>query len=83
MSSKYRPEMTDTGLHPTIEVSAVDEYQNVRETHIADERPLTLYIDSHEIVTLMTLGMAPELLTLGYVKNQGRPFLVVAPPWQL
>lgn len=70
-TTRYRPEMTDTGLHPTIAVSAVDEYQNVREMDIADERPLTLYIDSHEIVTLMTLGMAPELLALGYVRNQG------------
>ena len=59
MSQKYRPEMTNTGLHPTIAVTAVDEYQNVREMDIADERPLTLYIDSHEIVTLMTLGQAP------------------------
>ena len=71
MSENYRPEMTDTGLHPTIAVTAVDEYQNMREMDIADERPLTLYIDSHEIVTLMTLGMEPELLTLGYVRNQG------------
>ena len=71
MGARYRPEMTSTGLHPTLAVTAVDEYQNVREMDIADERPLTLYIDSHEIVTLMTLGMAPELLALGYVKNQG------------
>jgi len=71
MPSKFRPELTDTGLDPTIAVTAVDEYQNVREMHIADERPLTLYIDRHEIVTLMTLGNYPELLTLGYIKNQG------------
>ena len=71
MSSKFRPVLTDTGLDPTIAVTAVDEYQNVREMHIADERPLTIYIDRHEIVTLMTLGNYPELLTLGYIKNQG------------
>src|SRR3990172_1356941 len=71
MLSKFRQELTDTGLDPTIAVTAVDEYQNVREMHIADERPLTLYIDRHEIVTLMTLGNYPELLTLGYIKNQG------------
>ena len=39
--------------------------------NIADERPLTIYVDSYEIVTLMTLGKTPELLTLGYLKNQG------------
>ena len=71
MPSNFRPEMTDTGLDPTIAVTAVDERQNVREMYIADERPLTIYIDRHELVTLMTLGNFPELLTLGYIKNQG------------
>lgn len=70
-SSTYQPEMTHAGLVPTIAVQAVDEYQNMREMHIADERPLTIYVDSYEIVTLMTLGTQPELLTLGYLKNQG------------
>lgn len=71
MPSNFRPEMSDTGLDPTKAVTAVDEYQNVLEMHIADERPLTIYLDRHEIVTLMTLGNFPELLTLGYIKNQG------------
>ena len=39
--------------------------------HVADERPLTIYLDSFEIVTLMTIGTHPELLSLGYLKNQG------------
>ena len=56
---------------PTQAVLATDEYQNTRELHIAAERPLTIYIDSYEIVTLMTLGTQPELLALGYIKNQG------------
>ena len=71
MPTQYRPEMTDAGLDPTLSVEAIDEYQNTRELHIAEERPLTLYIDSYEIVTLMTLGTQPELLALGYIKNQG------------
>lgn len=71
MSARYRPEMTQAGLPPTQAVSAVDEYQNIREQHIADERPLTIYLDRYEVVTLMTLGTQPELLTLGYLKNQG------------
>ena len=70
MSSKYSPAMTDAGLQPTRKVHAKDEYKNTRELNIAEERPLTIYIDSYEIVTLMTLGTRPELLTLGYVKNQ-------------
>ncbi|MBI2970587.1 MAG: formate dehydrogenase accessory sulfurtransferase FdhD [Gammaproteobacteria bacterium] len=70
-SASYRPEMTDAGLKPTVPVTAVDEYRNVREMDIADERPLTIYVDSYEIVTLMTLGSHPELLALGYLRNQG------------
>ncbi len=65
------PQMTQAGLEPAVAVDAVDEYQNTRELLIADERPLTIYIDGYEIVTLMTLGSLPELLTLGYLKNQG------------
>ena len=65
------PELTQAGLNPTVAVSAMDEYQNIKEMRVADERPLTIYIDSYEIVTLMTLGSQPELLTLGYLKNQG------------
>lgn len=71
MPTPYRPEMTNAGLQPTQAVNAIDEYQNIREVHIADERPLTIYLDRYEIVTLMTLGTHPELLTLGYLKNQG------------
>lgn len=68
---RYCPDMTSAGLEPTIAVTAVDEYQNRRQMNIAGERPLTIYIDSYEIVTLMTLGTYPELLTLGYLRNQG------------
>src|SRR5713101_1826346 len=39
-------------------------------TAIAGEHPLTLYVDKREIVTLMTLGHAPEALAIGYLRNQ-------------
>ena len=71
MPAPHRPRMTRAGLKPTRAVLATDEYQNTRELQIAEERPLTLYLDSYEIVTLMTLGTQPEWLALGYVKNQG------------
>lgn len=71
MTASHQPEMTRAGLDPTIAVTAVDEYRNQREMFVADERPLTIYLDRFEIVTLMTLGTNPELLTLGYIKNQG------------
>jgi FdhD protein len=69
-SQAPRPVMSDAGLRPTLAVTAVDEHGEPREGFIAGERPLTLYLDKREIVTLMTLGTHPELLTLGYLLNQ-------------
>jgi FdhD protein len=34
------------------------------------ERPLTLYLNAQEIVTMMTIGDYPEYLALGYLLNQ-------------
>ncbi len=69
-SPAYRPEMTDQGLRPAHEVVAVDEYGKPRLGFVAGEQALTLYLDGREIVTLMTLGTHPEMLTLGYLLNQ-------------
>lgn len=70
MNQSYQPQLTQSGLNSTTAVVICDEYQNQRQTHIAHEYPLTLYLDRQEIVTLMTLGTHPEMLTLGYIKNQ-------------
>ena len=51
-------------------VDAVDERGALVPTPIAGEHPLTLYIDKCEVVTLMTLGQAPEALAIGYLRNQ-------------
>ena len=67
----YRPEMTRAGLNPTHDVIAIDAYGQPQDKQIAGERPLAIYVDTREIVTLMTLGTYPEALTLGYLKNQG------------
>ena len=66
-----RPVLSSSGLAPTHAVTATDELGATRSLDIADERPLTLYVDKREIVTLMTLGVHPEALTLGYLRNQG------------
>ena len=63
--------MTAASLEPARTVVAVDEYGEQRTSYIAAEQPLTLYVDKREIVTLMTLGLNPELLVLGFLKNQG------------
>ena len=66
----YRPVLTDAGLDAAQPTLAVDEYGDIREGHVAAERALTVYIDKREIVTLMTLGTRPELLVLGWLRNQ-------------
>lgn len=66
----YTPEMTDAGLDASSPVTAVDEFCKIRTSYIAAERPLTIYLDKREIVTVMTLGTQPELLILGWLRNQ-------------
>src|SRR5579863_5248882 len=51
-------------------VEVVDEQGEKRPIHIPRERPLTVLLDGRELVTLMTLGGAPEWLVLGYLRNQ-------------
>ena len=68
--SAYRPHMTDAGVRPTHTVSVKNEKGETKEVEIAGELPLTILVDGHEIVTLMTLGAHPELLALGYLFNQ-------------
>jgi FdhD protein len=55
-------------LKRTIEI--VDEYGERRPIDVPAERPLTIFVDARELVTLMTLGACPELLVLGYLHNQ-------------
>jgi len=70
MDKRYRPDLTDAGRPATIDVPAIDEHGAVREVAIAGEHPLTVYVDKQELLTLMTLGGAPEALTIGYLRNQ-------------
>ncbi|MCP5036951.1 MAG: formate dehydrogenase accessory sulfurtransferase FdhD [Rhodobacteraceae bacterium] len=41
------------------------------ETSVVEERPLTIFLNSQEIVTAMTIGDHPEYLALGFLSNQG------------
>ncbi len=52
------------------EVTVVNEFGEPTIIQIPAERALTVYIDNRELVTLMTLGGFPELLVLGYLRNQ-------------
>jgi FdhD protein len=66
----YRPQLTHAARPATYTVEARDESGQPVATPIAGEHPLTLYVDKQEIVTLMTLGAAPEALAIGFLRNQ-------------
>ena len=66
----YRPVLTHAARPATYTVDARDETGAIVPTPIAGEHPLTLYVDKKEIVTLMTLGAAPEALAIGFLRNQ-------------
>lgn len=64
------PHLTAAAAPMTHEVEVLDEFGARRRIAIPAERALTVYVDKRELVTLMTLGAAPELLVLGYLRNQ-------------
>ncbi len=64
------PRLTQARAPLTQTISALDEFGEIRSISIPAERPLTVYVDKRELVTLMTLGAQPELLVLGYLRNQ-------------
>ena len=64
------PYLTQARAPLTREVSAVNEFGAVDTVSIPAERALTVYVDKRELVTLMTLGAHPELLVLGFLRNQ-------------
>jgi FdhD protein len=65
-----RPQLTNAARPATYDVEAYNERGEMTPTAIAGEHPLTLYLDKRELVTLMTLGHAPEALAIGYLRNQ-------------
>ncbi|MCM8613196.1 formate dehydrogenase accessory sulfurtransferase FdhD [Accumulibacter sp.] len=64
------PRLTRATASLTQEIRVLDAAGEERTIRIPDERPLTVYVDRHELVTLMTLGQYPEWLVLGYLLNQ-------------
>lgn len=52
-------------------VQGTDETGAPVEIAVVEERPLTIYLNSQEIVTAMTIGDYPEYLALGFLRNQG------------
>lgn len=64
------PFLTEARAPLTQEIAIVNEYGERDFVSIPAERPLTVYVDNRELVTLMTLGARPEWLVLGYLRNQ-------------
>ena len=64
------PYLTQARAPLTFETVAVNEFGESTPISIPAERALTVYVDKRELVTLMTLGANPELLVLGYLRNQ-------------
>ena len=64
------PHLTQAQAALTRHIDVVNEHGLPEQVSIPAERALTVYVDKREIVTLMTLGAHPELLVLGYLRNQ-------------
>jgi FdhD protein len=63
-----RPDPDDPRL--TQAVSGIDQDGRRVETAVVHERPLTLFLNGQEIVTMMTIGDHPDYLAVGYLLNQ-------------
>lgn len=64
-----RPNPADPRL--TRKVTGRDHTGAQVEIAVVEERPLTIYLNSQEIVTAMTIGDYPEYLAVGFLRNQG------------
>lgn len=63
-----RPDPDDPRLSQS--VRGIDQDGRPVDTTVVTERPLTLFLNAQEIVTMMTIGDRPELLAVGYLLNQ-------------
>jgi FdhD protein len=63
-----RPDPDDPRL--TRRVAGIDQDGRPIETAVVTERPLTLFLNGREIVTMMTIGDHPDYLAVGYLLNQ-------------
>jgi FdhD protein len=63
-----RPDPDDPRLTRTVE--GIDQEGRAITTAVVVERPLTLFLNGQEIVTMMTVGDHPDFLAVGYLLNQ-------------
>lgn len=65
---EVRPDPEDPTLSTAVE--GIDHEGRPITTAVVNERPLTLFLNAREIVTMMTIGDHPDLLAVGYLLNQ-------------
>jgi FdhD protein len=65
---QIRPTPDDPRLSSVLE--GIDQTGRRVATDVINERPLTLFLNAREIVTMMTIGDHPDLLAIGYLLNQ-------------
>ena len=65
---EIRPDPDDPRL--SVSVPGIDHEGRPVQTLVVAERPLTLFLNGREIVTMMTIGDRPDLLAVGYLLNQ-------------
>ncbi|CTQ31606.1 formate dehydrogenase accessory sulfurtransferase FdhD [Jannaschia rubra] len=66
---RVTPDPADPRL--TRALRGVDQAGAPVDLRVVEERPLTIYLNAREIVTVMTIGDHPEWLALGFLVNQG------------
>ncbi len=68
---EFQVRPTPDDPHLSRHVSGIDHEGKTVETDVVMERPLTLFLNAREIVTMMTIGDHPDLLAIGFLLNQG------------
>ena len=54
----------------TKRVTGIDQNGLVQELSVVEEKPLTIFLNSQEIITAMTIGDHPDYLAIGFLLNQ-------------
>ena len=70
MSDEFAVRPTPDDPRLSMVVPGIDHTGARVETSVVTERPLTLFLNAREIVTMMTIGDHPDLLAVGYLLNQ-------------
>ncbi len=71
MTAQYVIQPDPSNGRLTRRVEAVSHTGEIEAISVVEERPLTIFLNSQEIVTAMTIGDYPDLLAVGYLRNQG------------